>query len=64
MSTQHFETLQQHAGQEADPTTGARAVPIYQTTSFSFKNSEHGGNLFALFVFRRCGHNNAPLIIG
>jgi O-acetylhomoserine (thiol)-lyase len=51
MSTQHFETLQQHAGQEADPTTGARAVPIYQTTSFSFKNSEHGGNLFALKEF-------------
>lgn len=51
MSTQHFETLQQHAGQEPDPTTGARAVPIYQTTSFSFKNSEHGGNLFALKEF-------------
>jgi O-acetylhomoserine (thiol)-lyase len=51
MSSQHFETLQQHAGQEADPTTGARAVPIYQTTSFSFKNSEHGGNLFALKEF-------------
>jgi O-acetylhomoserine (thiol)-lyase len=51
MSNQHFETLQQHAGQEADPTTGARAVPIYQTTSFSFKSSEHGGNLFALKEF-------------
>ncbi|MEO8721480.1 MAG: O-acetylhomoserine aminocarboxypropyltransferase/cysteine synthase [Ginsengibacter sp.] len=51
MSTQHFETLQQHAGQVPDPTTGARAVPIYQTTSFSFKNSEHGGNLFALKEF-------------
>jgi O-acetylhomoserine (thiol)-lyase len=51
MSSQHFETLQQHAGQEADPTTGARAVPIYQTTSFSFKNSEHGANLFALKEF-------------
>jgi O-acetylhomoserine/O-acetylserine sulfhydrylase len=51
MSSQHFETLQQHAGQEADPTTGARAVPIYQTTSFSFKSSEHGGNLFALKEF-------------
>ncbi len=51
MSSQHFETLQQHAGQEPDPTTGARAVPIYQTTSYSFKNSEHGGNLFALKEF-------------
>lgn len=51
MSSQHFETLQLHAGQESDPTTGARAVPIYQTTSFTFKNSEHGANLFALKEF-------------
>ncbi len=51
MSTQHFETLQQHAGQEPDPTTGSRAVPIYQTTSFNFKNSAHGANLFALKEF-------------
>src|SRR5665647_3088993 len=51
MSTQHFETLQQHAGQEPDPTTGARAVPIYQTTSFTFKNSEHGARLFGLKEF-------------
>jgi O-acetylhomoserine/O-acetylserine sulfhydrylase len=51
MSSQHFETLQQHAGQEPDPTTGSRAVPIYQTTSFAFKNSEHGANLFALKEF-------------
>ncbi len=47
----HFETLQLHAGQEADPTTGSRAVPIYQTTSYVFKNSEHGANLFALKEF-------------
>jgi len=46
-----FETLQLHAGQEADPTTGARAVPIYQTTSYVFKNAEHGANLFALKEF-------------
>ena len=46
-----FETLQQHAGQEADPTTGSRAVPIYQTTSFVFKSAEHGANLFALKEF-------------
>ena len=52
MSTSHkFETLQIHAGQEIDPTTGARALPIYQTTSYGFKNSEHGANLFALKEF-------------
>jgi len=52
MSTSHkFETLQVHAGQEIDPTTGSRAVPIYQTTSYGFKNSEHGANLFALKEF-------------
>ncbi len=51
MSKQHFETLQLHAGQEPDPTTGSRAVPIYQTTSYTFKNSEHGANLFALKEF-------------
>ena len=43
-----FETRQIHAGQEPDPTTGARAVPIYQTTAFSFRDSEHGAKLFAL----------------
>ncbi|MGY3055579.1 O-acetylhomoserine/O-acetylserine sulfhydrylase [Pedobacter sp. UYEF25] len=46
-----FETLQVHAGQEADPVTGARAVPLYQTTSFVFKSAEHGANLFALKEF-------------
>lgn len=46
-----FETLQLHAGQEPDPTTGSRAVPIYQTTSFNFNNSEHAANLFALREF-------------
>ncbi|HQQ95870.1 MAG TPA: O-acetylhomoserine aminocarboxypropyltransferase/cysteine synthase [Cyclobacteriaceae bacterium] len=51
MSTPRFETLQLHAGQEVDPTTGSRAVPIYQTTSYVFKNSEHGANLFALKEF-------------
>ncbi len=49
--TPKFETLQLHAGQEADPTTGSRAVPIYQTTSFVFKDSAHGANLFALREF-------------
>ncbi|MCX2740998.1 O-acetylhomoserine aminocarboxypropyltransferase/cysteine synthase family protein [Pontibacter anaerobius] len=47
----HFDTLQLHAGQEIDPTTQSRAVPIYQTTSYAFKNAEHGANLFALKEF-------------
>ncbi|TAF33518.1 MAG: O-acetylhomoserine aminocarboxypropyltransferase/cysteine synthase [Cytophagales bacterium] len=51
MSNYRFETLQLHAGQEADPTTGSRAVPIYQTSSYVFKNAEHGANLFALKEF-------------
>ncbi len=43
-----FDTLQVHAGQKADPVTGSRAVPIYQTTSYLFNNYEHAENLFAL----------------
>jgi len=43
-----FDTLQVHAGQIPDPTTGSRAVPIYQTTSYVFRNTEHAANLFAL----------------
>ena len=43
-----FETRQIHAGQEPDPTTGSRAVPIYQTTSYVFRDSQHAANLFAL----------------
>jgi O-acetylhomoserine (thiol)-lyase len=46
-----FETLQIHAGQTADPTTGARAVPIYQTTSYNFKSAEHAAKLFGLQEF-------------
>ena len=46
-----FETLQLHAGQEPDPTTNSRAVPIYQTTSYVFDSAEHGANLFALKEF-------------
>ena len=45
------ETLALHGGQEADPTTGARAVPIYQTTSYQFKDTEHAANLFGLGEF-------------
>ena len=43
-----FETRQIHAGQQPDPTTGSRAVPIYQTTSYQFRDSAHAANLFAL----------------
>src|SRR5512136_502773 len=42
------ETLALHGGQEPDPTTGSRAVPIYQTTSYQFKNTDHAANLFGL----------------
>jgi O-acetylhomoserine (thiol)-lyase len=47
----HFDTLQLHAGQSPDPTTNSRAVPIYQTSSYVFNDSEHGANLFALKEF-------------
>lgn len=43
-----FDTLQVHAGQNPDPTTGSRAVPIYQTTSYVFNDADHAANLFAL----------------
>ncbi len=43
-----FDTRQIHAGAEADPTTGARATPIYQTTAYQFRDTEHAANLFAL----------------
>src|SRR5512138_1289623 len=46
-----FETLQVHAGQEPAPGTNARAVPIYQTTSYTFDSAEHGAALFALRQF-------------
>jgi len=52
MSERGFETLALHAGQETpDPTTGSRAVPIYQTSSYVFKSTEHAANLFALKEF-------------
>jgi O-acetylhomoserine (thiol)-lyase len=46
-----FETIQLHGGQQVDPTTNARAVPIYQTTSYAFNDTTHGANLFALKEF-------------
>jgi O-acetylhomoserine (thiol)-lyase len=52
MTSEKLDTLAVHAGQEApDPATGARAVPIYQTTSYVFKTPEHAANLFALKEF-------------
>ena len=52
MTTRRFETLALHAGQEIpDPTTGSRAVPIYQTTSYVFKSTDHAASLFALKEF-------------
>ena len=47
----HFDTLQLHAGQQIDPTTKSRAVPIYQTTSYAFNNAAHAANLFGLKEF-------------
>src|SRR6516165_8796871 len=51
VSSKHLSTQALHAGQAPDPTTGARAVPIYQTTSFVFKDTDHAANLFALKEF-------------
>jgi O-acetylhomoserine (thiol)-lyase len=48
---QHFATLAIHAGQQVDPTTKSRAVPIYQTTSYVFDNADHAGRLFGLKEF-------------
>src|ERR1700730_2276025 len=47
-SSKHPETLALHAGWRSDPTTGAVAVPIYQTTSYQFRDTEHAADLFAL----------------
>ena len=48
-----FDTLALHAGQSPDPSTGSRAVPIYQTTSYVFRDSEHAASLFNM---ERAGH--------
>src|SRR3954465_5909185 len=50
MSNFRFETLALHAGQTVDPTTRSRAVPIYQTTSYVFEDTQHAADLFALKV--------------
>ena len=49
--SQNLETLSLHAGQTPDAVTGSRAVPIYQTTSYVFKDTDHAANLFALKEF-------------
>ncbi|RSH82430.1 uncharacterized protein EHS24_007399 [Apiotrichum porosum] len=51
VDSKHFETLQLHAGQEPDPATNSRAVPIYATTSYTFNDSAHGARLFGLKEF-------------
>src|ERR1700690_679363 len=51
ISSKNLITQALHHGQVADPTTGARGVPIYQTTSFVFKDSDHAANLFAIKEF-------------
>jgi len=51
LSNPQYETLQLHAGQEGEPTTNSRAVPIYQTTSYLFNDSDHAANLFGLKEF-------------
>jgi len=48
---QGFETEALHAGQVADPTTGSRTVPLYQTTSYVFNDTDHAANLFGLREF-------------
>ena len=62
----HFETLAIHAGQRPDPTTGARAVPIYQTTSFVFQDSDHAASLFNLeqpgFIYSRIGNPTVAVL--
>ena len=53
MPANRFDTLVLHAGAAPDPTTGARATPIYQTTSFSFRDTDHAASLFNM---ERSGH--------
>ncbi len=61
-----FETLQLHGGQEPDPATGSRAVPIYQTTSYCFRDTEHAAALFALeepgFIYTRIMNPTADVL--
>jgi O-acetylhomoserine (thiol)-lyase len=62
----HPDTLCLHAGQEPDPTTGARAVPIYQTTSFVFKDTDRAAGLFELkeegHIYSRISNPTADVV--
>ena len=51
-NTPRFDTIAIHAGQTADPTTGSRAVPIYQTVAYNFKDTDHAADLFGLRPIR------------
>jgi len=66
IDTKHAETLALHAGWRADPATGAVAVPIYQSTSFQFRDTEHAANLFALKelgpIYTRIGNPTADVL--
>ena len=55
-----FETLQIHEGHSPDSETNARAVPLYQTTSFTFNDAKHGANLFGLKEVSRSAQRRAP----
>ena len=61
-----FSTLSLHAGQRPDPATGARAVPIYQTTSFVFRSTEHAAALFNLeepgFIYSRIANPTVAVL--
>src|SRR6202051_3141987 len=61
-----FATLALHAGQRPDPATGARAVPIYQTTSFVFQDSDHAASLFNLeqpgYIYSRIGNPTVAVL--
>ena len=61
-----FSTRQLHSGQVSDPTTGSRALPIYQTTSFQFRDTEHAANLFALrelgYIYTRIGNPTTDVL--
>lgn len=54
---QRFETLMVHAGQEPDPATNSRAVPIYATSSYVFNDADHGARLFSLKVYKAAVHD-------
>ena len=62
----NFDTLSLHAGQQPDPATGARAVPIYQTTSFVFDDTDHAAALFNLerpgYIYSRIGNPTVAVL--